>query len=138
MKTHIHRVSIEWGHCDPARIVFYPRYFEWIDEATRHLFESVGLAWKTLFDRYGVVGCPITEAKCNFLSPSRFGDIIEIESGVKEWRDKGFTVGHRIVNAGKLAVEGHEQRVWVIQHPDDPKRLKPVPVPAEVRAALAG
>ena len=22
-------IRIEWGDCDPAGIVFYPRYFEW-------------------------------------------------------------------------------------------------------------
>ena len=22
-------IRIEWGDCDPACIVFYPRYFEW-------------------------------------------------------------------------------------------------------------
>lgn len=24
-------IRIEWGDCDPAGIVFYPRYFEWFD-----------------------------------------------------------------------------------------------------------
>ena len=26
--------TIEWGDCDPAGIVFNPRYFEWFDAAT--------------------------------------------------------------------------------------------------------
>ena len=28
MLTNIRTVRIEWGDCDPAGIIFYPRYFE--------------------------------------------------------------------------------------------------------------
>ena len=33
------KVRIEWGDCDPAGIVFYPRYFEMFDASTSALFE---------------------------------------------------------------------------------------------------
>src|ERR1017187_5514616 len=33
------KVRIEWGDCDPAGIVFYPRYFEIFDASTSALFE---------------------------------------------------------------------------------------------------
>jgi len=32
-------VRIEWGDCDPAGIIFYPRYFEIFDASTAMLFE---------------------------------------------------------------------------------------------------
>ena len=31
---------IEWGECDPAGIVFYPRYFAMFDERTTLLFST--------------------------------------------------------------------------------------------------
>ena len=34
---------IEWGDCDPAGIVFYPRYFEMFDGSTTALFSSARL-----------------------------------------------------------------------------------------------
>ncbi len=40
MHPSIYRVTVEFGDCDPVRIVFYPNYCRWIDSATRHLFES--------------------------------------------------------------------------------------------------
>jgi 4-hydroxybenzoyl-CoA thioesterase len=43
---------------------------------------------------------------------------------------------HRLINAGALAVEGSETRVWVVRHPDDPKRMKSQAIPAEVVARL--
>ena len=33
-------VRIEWGDCDPAGIIFYPRYFEIFDGSTALLFEA--------------------------------------------------------------------------------------------------
>ena len=37
------RIRVDWGHCDPAGIVFYPNYFRWFDQCTSALFESAGL-----------------------------------------------------------------------------------------------
>ena len=30
-KTHIHRVDVHFGDCDPAGIVFFPNYSRWMD-----------------------------------------------------------------------------------------------------------
>ena len=59
MKTHRHQVFIHWGDTDPAKIVFYPNYFVWMDQSTFHLFDSVGLNWNILMERYNVPGVPI-------------------------------------------------------------------------------
>ena len=32
---------VEWGDCDPAGIVFNPRFFEWFDAATAGIFTAV-------------------------------------------------------------------------------------------------
>ena len=36
-------VRIEWGDCDPAGIVFYPRYFAMFDASTHHSVRGGGL-----------------------------------------------------------------------------------------------
>jgi len=35
---------VEWGDCDPARIVFNPRFFEWFDAQTALIFETIATA----------------------------------------------------------------------------------------------
>jgi 4-hydroxybenzoyl-CoA thioesterase len=136
MKIYQHRIRVHWGHTDPARIVFYPHYFSWMDESAQLLFDSVGLGWTALKEKYGVPGLPLVEAKSRFVSPSRFGDEIVVESSVAKWNDKTLEVSHKITNAGKLAVEGMEIRVWAAPHPEDPSRLKAVSIPEEVRKAF--
>ena len=39
MLTNTRTVRIEWGDCDPAGIVFYPRFFAMFDTSTTALFE---------------------------------------------------------------------------------------------------
>jgi 4-hydroxybenzoyl-CoA thioesterase len=125
MVINEYRRRIEFGDCDPARIVFYPRYFAWFDEATWRLFESVGLPPDVLRSQFGFAGFPIAEAKSKFLAPSRFFDEIVI-------------VIHRVKNGGTLAVEGMETRIWCEPHPDDPARLKAQPVPRPIVEKLGG
>jgi len=134
MVVNKHRIRVEWAHCDPADIVFYPNYFAWFDTCTTHLFESVGLTAKRFFADYGVKGFPLLEASAKFYVASGFGDEIEAESSVTEWRDKAFILSHRFLRDGTLLLEGKETRIFVVPHPDDPARIKSIPVPPAVRA----
>lgn len=132
------QIPVEWGHCDPARIVFYPNYFFWFDQATRHLFGSVGLGYEVMLDTYKTVGLPLVDAQAEFLSPTRFGDEIEITSHVSEWRRKTLVVSHEVINAGQTAVRGTEIRVWAETDPDDSSKLRSLEIPAEFRARFEG
>jgi len=124
-------IRVEWGDCDPARIVFYPNYFSWFDRGTRNLFETVGLPWKTLFDDYGLIGCPIVDAHARFKAPSRFGDVVSVESHIARWSRRSFEVAHRITNGERLAVEGHEVRAWVITDTERETGLRAIDIPED-------
>lgn len=134
MKTTAIDIQIQWGDCDPARIVYYPKYFSWFDRGTRHLFDSAGVHWSTVFDEYGVIGVPIIDAQAFFRSPSRFGDTITLESQVAHWSSRSFRVAHRITNAGRLAVEGYEVRVWARPDPGSDHGIRAAEIPDTVRA----
>jgi len=136
MKTYRHDVVVHWGDTDPAGIVFYPNYFEWFDQSTRLFWDSLGLDWDSLAKKYGIVGLPIIEAKARFIAPSMFRDEIVVETHISKWNDKTFEVSHAVLNRGVRAVEGYEIRVWAQKRPDDPGRLKAVPIPEEIKAAF--
>jgi 4-hydroxybenzoyl-CoA thioesterase len=136
VKTYRHNVTVHWGDTDPAGIVFYPNYFEWFDQSTRLFFDSVGLDWDSLVQKYGIVGLTIVEAKARFLAPCKFRDEIVVESCISKWSDKTFEVSHAVVNRGVRAAEGYEIRVWAKRRPDDPDRLKAAPIPPEIKTAF--
>jgi 4-hydroxybenzoyl-CoA thioesterase len=131
-------ILVEWGHCDPAGIVFNPRFFEWFDAATAGLFAHVGLPKPQLIRRFGIIGIPLVETQAKFILPSRFGDTLVIESSITSFKRSSFDVSHRLFNDGALAVEGRETRVWVGHHPDDPTKMKSQAIPQEVIALFRG
>ena len=110
MKKSIYKVRVEWGNCDPAKIVFYPNYFAWFDSATHRLFESVGCSLAVLAEKYGVAGFPLVEAKASFMSPSVVGDELAIESYIETWNRRSFAVSHTVFNKDKIALKGSEIR----------------------------
>jgi 4-hydroxybenzoyl-CoA thioesterase len=137
--VHARRLAIEWGDCDPAGIVFYPRYFAMFDASTAALFAAaLGMGKAAMIRRFGIVGIPMVDTRARFLAPSRFGEEVAIESRVAAFRRSSFDVAHRLLRAdGTLGVEGFETRVWAARHPEDPDRIRGVPVPEEVVAAFA-
>ena len=130
--TMTHQVG--FADCDPARLVFYPRFFELFDRATERLFAAVGFPWSENFGRDGLAGLPLVDAGAKFISPVRFGDRLDIESWVSEWRNKTFIVRHDLRVGDTLAVEGREIRAWVVVDPSRPKGVRAVPIPDDVRA----
>lgn len=137
MLTNSRKLRIEWGDCDPAGIVFYPRFFAMFDASTTALFErALGMTKYQFIQRYDVVGYPMVDTRARFIVPARFGDDVIIESSIKEFRRSSFDVEHRLMNGGTLAVEGLETRVWAARDPSDPSRIKSAPIPAEVIAAF--
>ena len=135
LRRHARSVRIEWGDCDPAGIVFYPRYFAMFDASTAFLFEHVlGMRKIVMRDIYAMVGFPMVDTRARFVIPCAFGDDVTIESEVTAFHRSSFEVRHVLLKGDALAVEGFETRVWVGRHPDDPKRIKAQPIPAEIIA----
>jgi len=139
MLTSRHQVTIEWGHCDPAGIVFFPNYFSYFDASTNALFlRALGFNKYEMLKRYDIVGIPLVDVGARFIVPSVFGDVVTIESSVAEIKRSSFRMQHRLLKGDTLAVEGHEMRVWVGRDPSDPDKLKGKPIPEEVVARLKG
>ena len=128
---------IEWGDCDPAGIVYYPRYFVFFDNATVALFAAAGLKKDEMVREFDMVGYPMVDTRAKFAIPSRWGETIIIESRIAGWSRSSFEVEHRVLKDGALAIEAWEKRVWVGRHPDDPDRIKSQPIPEEVKARFA-
>ena len=60
-------VRIEWGDCDPAGIVFYPRYFAMFDHSTVLLIEAaLGMQQAPALRDYDFDGYPMVETRGAF------------------------------------------------------------------------
>jgi 4-hydroxybenzoyl-CoA thioesterase len=129
------QLTIAWGDCDPAGIVFNPRFFEMFDASTWMLFETaLGVKQQELTATYGIIGIALVDARANFMKPAKFGDVIEIASRVKEFRRSSFEVEHLISIGGEIVVEGGETRVWAVRNKTDADKITTAAIPAEVIA----
>ncbi len=125
--TNTRTVRIEWGDCDPAGIIFYPRYFEIFDASTAHLFEAVLHITKyEMFRNLEFAGFPLVRTHARFLKPTRFGDDVIVESTIAFGRSS-FDVEHKLSLKNDLCAECSEKRVWVIRDADGRLRSHPVP-----------
>jgi 4-hydroxybenzoyl-CoA thioesterase len=125
-------VRIEWGDCDPAGIIYYPRYFEIFDASTAMLFErATGLTKFKQLRNLNFSGYPLVRTRARFLIPTRFGDDVTVESTIKFGRSS-FEVEHKLGLNGETCVECSEKRVWVVH--DAGGKLKSQTIPEAVLA----
>ena len=133
MKTIILDHSIDWIHCDPAGIMFYPEYYIWFDQATERLFSSNGLSYELLKQKYNLVGMPLVESGAKYKNPCKHGEKVELHTCVEEWANKTLLMRHRVFHKnGVEALEGFERRVWAVSAPDTAAGMRAMPVPQEV------
>jgi 4-hydroxybenzoyl-CoA thioesterase len=60
MFTVTQRIRIEWAHCDPARIIFNPHYYIWMDSGTHALLQASGFDFiAETRSSSDFLGCPL-------------------------------------------------------------------------------
>ena len=129
------QLTIAWGQCDPAGIVFNSRFFEMFDTSTWKLFEAaLGVKPHELATAFGIIGIPLVDVRANFLKPIKFGNLVDMTSRVSEFRRSSFDVEHRLSVNGELAVEGGETRVWAARSKDNPEKITSTAIPGDVIA----
>jgi len=128
------KIRVEWGDCDPAGIVYYPRYFAFFDNCTAALFEAAGLPKQEMLKTYGIVGIPMVDTRARFLASSRFGDDVVVESSISEWGRSSFDVQHKLFKGEVLAVECFETRVWAARSRSNAEKIESQTIPDGVKA----
>lgn len=79
------QTPVEFNHCDPAGIVFYPRYFEMINSVVENFFAEVaGHSFARMMA--AGEGVPTAQVETRFLAPSRLGERLD-------WSLKAVRVG---------------------------------------------
>jgi 4-hydroxybenzoyl-CoA thioesterase len=93
--------KVLFKHCDPAGIVFYPRYFEMINDCIEAFFsETVRWPFEDMHKKGGI---PTAEISSKFTAPSRHGDQLSLCLSVTQ-------LGHSSLEAKIEASSGEEKR----------------------------
>ncbi|NBZ86358.1 acyl-CoA thioesterase [Stagnihabitans tardus] len=123
--TYRRQIRVEFNHCDPAGIVFYPRYFEMTNSLCENFFrDELGLPYEAMMAEN--TGVPTVRLEAEFKAPSRLGELLTWVLVVE--RIGGSSVTFRAEVPGRLTI-----RLTLVYAPN----LKPAPWTAPLRAALA-
>ena len=134
-KVHRYSVNVQFGDCDPAGIVFFPNFSRWMDEASLAFFMACGVPpWRELVKTRGIIGTPLLEIHTRFMRPATYGETIEVQTTVEEWMAKTFRHRHVVRRGDTVLCEGTEVRAFCIKDPQDPERIKAIPVPEDIKS----
>jgi acyl-CoA thioester hydrolase len=82
-------VRVRFGDTDPYGIVYFVSYFRYCHRAIEEFLRACGLrpdeTFKNAEEGFGL---PIVEAWGRFRRPSRYGDVLRIETRIQEMRGK--------------------------------------------------
>lgn len=133
--------TVRFGDCDPAGIVFYPRYVEMLNNACEEWFEK-GLAepWGRMH-RADHRGMPIVDLQVRFLKPSRLGEHLDFAltlTSLRAQRRHPRDPGRRENGRGRGAEAKVERRLEAqlkLVH-SDLRGPKAIPIPPELRERM--
>ena len=125
-------VEVHFGDCDPAGIVFFPQYLVmFVSHLEDWIVEELGIPYADLIGARRV-GLPTVSLSCEFRHPSRMGD--EVSLGLRVAR-----IGNRSFAVELDCSDGERERVRVRQSivTTSLDTHRPIPVPPDLRAAMA-
>lgn len=126
-------IPVRFGHCDPAGIVFTPRYFDILVEAVERFFlEALGI------DYYGLltgrrIGLGYVHASCEYLKPSQMGDRLEVGVLVERIGQASYTLVLPVLRDDVEVVRGR-----LVTAPTSLDTRRSIPIPPDIRTALEG
>lgn len=129
MKFTTHKM-IQFSHCDPAGIVFYPQFFYILSEAKEDFLMHIGHPQHHYINKLRT-GWPMVRLETDFKRPSRYGDQIDVDIEV-------FKLGNSSLGL-EYTIRGDDGERLVANSVIVLTKLdtgKPLPIPDDLRAAL--
>jgi len=123
--------QVRFSHCDPAGIVFFPRYLVQLNDLIEDWFnEALHIDYAELIT-VRKIGLPTVRLECDFVSPGAFGTTIEWQLSVERIGNASMTL---VVHGVADGVQRFRLRiVLVATHGHQGGSM---PLPADVREAL--
>jgi 4-hydroxybenzoyl-CoA thioesterase len=92
---------LRFGDCDPSGIAYYPSYFNLLNGVVEDFWSSLGFPWTELIGKRRI-GTPTAHLACDFVRPSKFGDILAFELTATKLGRSSLHLSHRIGSGAEL------------------------------------
>jgi acyl-CoA thioester hydrolase len=113
---------------DASRHVNNAVYFQYCEQGRIHHLRRLGVFDRRQQQQPGADergGMVVGEARCRFIAPSFYGDVLDVRTRTREVRHRSFALSYEIVRQsdGALIAQGDSVQVWL--GPDG--RSAPIP-----------
>ncbi|MEM9196396.1 MAG: thioesterase family protein [Pseudomonadota bacterium] len=122
---------VRFGDCDPAGIVFYPRYFEMINAVVEDWFAHLGHDFRQIIQHDGN-GVPTVTISAEFPAASRMGEVLEFSLRPVRIGGASLELLIEAVCGGELRLTARPVLVWI-----DGAAMKARPWPEALRRQIA-
>jgi acyl-CoA thioester hydrolase len=123
-------IRVRYGECDAQRVVFNPRWADYVDIGSTEFFRALGFG-EALAS--GALDYQLVKLTLEWKAPARFDQIVEMSIYTTHLGNTSFTVVTEFRISGREQVICKAETVYVNV---DSKTLTKLPLSTEVRAAL--
>jgi len=124
------RYRVIYGDTDTMGVVYYANYLRFFELGRNEYMRVRGLTYREV-EAQGLM-LPVTEARCRYLKPARYDDLLTVETRVSRARGARVVFAYALRGeAGELLAEGETEH-GVVGAGGRPRRL-----PAEILEVLA-
>jgi acyl-CoA thioester hydrolase len=133
MPTFQTQRRIEFGDTDMAGIVHFSNFFRFMESAECAFLRQFGLSVKMDWEGT-IIGFPRVSATCDYVSPARFEDVLDVAVTVERVGAKSVTYAFEFTRAGTLIARGKVTSVCCRVGTQRP--MESIEIPAGYRARL--
>ena len=125
-------ITVRFNHVDPAGIVYYPRYYEMINQASEIWFEEgLDYPYPKMFAEGWAV--PLAHLESNFKNPSYLNDRLTFAIGVTKMGRSRIDLSVITSCKEQIRFVTRQSIVWV-EH----KKIKSATIPDNIREKMEG
>jgi len=111
--VHHFAIRVRYGDTDQMGMAYYGNYLRWFEIGRAEMMRSLGTSYRSIEDEG--IQLPVLEARCRYLKPARYDDLVAVETGVLEVGRATVRFGYRIVNetSGELLAHGMTEHCFL-------------------------
>ncbi|CAN2043790.1 acyl-CoA thioester hydrolase [Candidatus Magnetomoraceae bacterium gMMP-1] len=113
MLIHKTKYRVIYGDTDNMGVSYYANYLRWFEIGRTELFRWLGLTYKSM-EKHGFA-MPVMKAYCEYFLPSRYDDLLTIETTLEIPLKAALNFSYQILNESedKLLAKGYTKHACV-------------------------
>lgn len=122
--------QLRFGDCDPSGIAYFPSYLNILNGVVEDFWAGIGFPWPELIT-VRKIGTPTVHLTCDFVRPSRFGDVLTFGLRIGKVGGASLHLTHAVSGADSTRWRARQilAATSLVDH-------HAIPWPDDIRAAL--